>query len=397
MNALIDTSKMRLETDRLILRGFCEDDLDDFFEYASVPGVGEMAGWPHHENIETSQMILKSFIEEREVFAIWHKDTGKVIGSLGLHYSWANDDPRYAGMRSKEIGYVIARDHWGQGLVPEAVRAVITMCFQKYDCEVLTCGHFRTNSRSKRVIEKSGFRFYKQSVFHAKQLGMDYEDMKYVLLRSEWEDARRRFGEKQDMICHYDELIEENNDPAHDPEPLRAYMDKWDGEGFIEALQLDPNKSVLEIGVGTGRLALRVCGKCRSFTGIDISPKTIERARQNLQKFSNIHLICGDYLTCQFDGSFDVIYSSLTFMHIEEKRAAIQKTAGLLTPGGRFVLSTSKNRQPEIDYGTRKVKVYPDDPDEICLLLTEAGLTLKKQFETEFAVVFVAQISAVPG
>lgn len=186
MNVNIDISKIRLETARLLLRPFCEDDLSDFYEYASVPGVGEMAGWPHHESIETSKRILKSFIEEKEVLALQHKTIGKVIGSLGLHYSWANDAPRYSGMKSKEIGYVLARDYWGQGHMPEAVKAVIAMCFNEYDCEILTCGHFSTNIQSKRVIEKCGFRFEKQSTFHAKQLGVDVEDMKYVLLRSDW-------------------------------------------------------------------------------------------------------------------------------------------------------------------------------------------------------------------
>lgn len=198
---------------------------------------------------------------------------------------------------------------------------------------------------------------------------------------------------------HYDTIIDEINDPlidnvtdpAHDSEPLKTYMDKWDGEAFIEVLQLSPDKSVLEIGVGTGRLALRVCGKCWSFTGIDISPKTVERAKENLRDFTNVSLICGDYLTHQFDKTYDVIYSSLTFMHIEDKRSAIQKIADLLTPGGRFVLSISKSQQTEIDYGTRCIPVFPDIPENIGNLLIKAGFTIEKQFETEFAVIFVAE------
>jgi len=189
INININTSKIQLETDRLILRAFCDDDLADFYEYARVPGVGEMAGWPHHENIETSKRILQSFMTENEVFALVLKENGKVIGSLGLHYSWANDDPKYSAMKSKEIGYVLSRDYWGHGLIPEAVSSVISMCFHEYGCEILTYGHFTTNNQSRRVIEKSGFRFEKQSSFHSKQLDTDFEDMKYVLLRSEWPGA----------------------------------------------------------------------------------------------------------------------------------------------------------------------------------------------------------------
>lgn len=121
------------------------------------------------------------------MLALQHKAIGKVIGSLGLHTSWANDDLRYSGMKSKEIGYVLSRDYWGQGLVPEAVRAIILFCFHELGCEILTCGHFSTNQQSKRVIEKCGFRFDRQSVFHAKQLHMDFEDIKYVLVRSDLE------------------------------------------------------------------------------------------------------------------------------------------------------------------------------------------------------------------
>ena len=62
---------------------------------------------------------------------------------------------------------------------------------------------------------------------------------------------------KTEVIDHYDRLIEEGNDPVGDPEPLRAYMDKWDGQPFIDALELSKDKTILEIGVGTGRLAVR--------------------------------------------------------------------------------------------------------------------------------------------
>ena len=56
----------------------------------------------------------------------------------------------------------------------------------------------------------------------------------------------------RDVIDHYNKLIDEDNDPVRDHEPLRAYMDRWDGQEFIESMQLDKNTSVLEIGIGTG-------------------------------------------------------------------------------------------------------------------------------------------------
>lgn len=194
-----------------------------------------------------------------------------------------------------------------------------------------------------------------------------------------------------DVIQHYDSIVKENNDPVHDPKPLRDYMDKWDGQGFIDSMELDNEKSVLEIGVGTGRLAVRVAPLCGQFCGIDISPKTIDRAKENLAEYRNIDLICADFLSYKFDRKFDVIYSSLTFMHIEEKQKAINKAAALLKDGGKFVLSIDKNQSEYIDTGTCKIKIYPDNSDAITEYIKAAGLTIINQYDTEFAHIFVAQ------
>ena len=198
-------------------------------------------------------------------------------------------------------------------------------------------------------------------------------------------------SQNDDIVRHYDTLIEENNDPVHDLKPLRDYMDKWDGQGFIDSMELDKNKSVLEIGVGTGRLAVRVAPLCVKFTGIDISPKTIDQAKENLANFGNVTLLCGDFLDFSFDSKFDVIYSSLTFMHIEEKQKAVNKIVELLNNSGRFVLSIDKNQSEFIDTGSRKIRIYPDNADAITEYIKAAGLTILNQYDTEFATIFIAR------
>ena len=84
MNADFHINGRQLETERLILRPFVKEDLDDFYAYASVEGVGEMAGWKHHTSKEETQKILDTFIESNQVFAIYHKEDQKVIGSLEI-------------------------------------------------------------------------------------------------------------------------------------------------------------------------------------------------------------------------------------------------------------------------------------------------------------------------
>ncbi|MDE5604214.1 MAG: class I SAM-dependent methyltransferase [Eubacterium sp.] len=194
-----------------------------------------------------------------------------------------------------------------------------------------------------------------------------------------------------DIAKHYDLLIDENNDPVHDPEPLRKYMDKWDGQGFIESLELNKSKSILEIGVGTGRLAIKIAPLCSEFTGIDLSEKTIIKAKENLADFENTNLICDNYLSVNLGKTFDVIYSSLTFMHIKEKQIAINKVFDLLNNNGIFALSIDKNQSNTIDAGISKISIYPDNPAEIESYIKSSGLTIIKQYETEFAYIFIAK------
>ena len=193
-----------------------------------------------------------------------------------------------------------------------------------------------------------------------------------------------------DLINHYDSLIYEGNDPVLDSPELQAYMDKWDGQLFIDLLAVDKTKSVLEIGCGTGRLAIKVAPFAKKFYGVDISPKTIVTAKKHLS-FENVSLVCDDFLKHKFDIKFDVIYSSLTFFHIQNKEKTIQIVAKLLSDNGRFVLSIDKDRKDRLDYGKRSLKLYPDTPQSIIGLLEKNNLNCIEKHETEFAYIIVAK------
>ena len=165
MNAQFKLNGTILQTERLVLRPFCQDDLADFYEYASVEGVGERAGWPHHTSIDESQRILNNFIAEDKTFAIVLKETNKVIGSLGVQeYGMEEKLTEFDGYLGREIGYVLAKEHWGKGLMTEAVKAVINYLFDVCNLDFLTCGYFDFNVQSKRVQQKCGFVPYRKLV-----------------------------------------------------------------------------------------------------------------------------------------------------------------------------------------------------------------------------------------
>lgn len=143
-----------LETPRLLLREFRTTDLYDFYDYAKNPRVGPNAGWSPHKDLSESQSILKNFIDEGNVWAILDKQSGRVIGSLGLH-----DETRRSNPGAKMIGYVLAEEFWGKGYMPEAVNAVIRYAFETLHLGLLTVYHYTFNEQSRRVIEKCAFQY----------------------------------------------------------------------------------------------------------------------------------------------------------------------------------------------------------------------------------------------
>ena len=185
MNAEIDITNVVLRTERLTLRPWRQEDLDDLFEYASVKGVGSMAGWEAHADKWVSQTILTRFIENKKTFALEYH--GKVIGSLGVEKYDEKRFPDFADKRCREIGYVIGKPYWGQGLMPEAVNEVIRWLFEEVGLDVIVCGHYLWNTQSARVQEKCGFRHYSFGS-HETQMGNVEEDEINILTREDWEN-----------------------------------------------------------------------------------------------------------------------------------------------------------------------------------------------------------------
>ena len=164
MNAEINISNVILETDRLILRAWEITDLDDFFEYASVEGVGEKAGWEHHKSKDKSLEILKMFMEEKKIFAIVLKENQKAIGSIGIEELGEELDKDLDNLSGRELGYVLNKDYWNKGIMTEAVSKVVDYCFNTLKLNFLMASYFNHNIASKKVLENLNFKFYKDII-----------------------------------------------------------------------------------------------------------------------------------------------------------------------------------------------------------------------------------------
>ena len=144
------------ETERLRFREWKESDAEDLFLCASDPDVGERAGWPPHQTIEDSLMVIKNIFSNGHTWALELKETGLVIGCMGYYpYGESNIE---IGEHDVEVGYWIGKPYWNKGLCTEAVRAMIDYCFRRRGFNNIWADYFVDNPASGRVMEKCGFR-----------------------------------------------------------------------------------------------------------------------------------------------------------------------------------------------------------------------------------------------
>ena len=148
-----------IETPRLILRPWHESDAASLFKYAKDPEIGPIAGWPPHTSVDDSLEVIRTVFATPETYAVVLKETDEPVGCCGIMFS-NSLHPAEMKSREAEIGYWIGKPYWGQGLIPEAVKALLSRCFNELGLDAVWCGYYNGNLKSKRVCEKCGFKFH---------------------------------------------------------------------------------------------------------------------------------------------------------------------------------------------------------------------------------------------
>lgn len=151
---------MFLETDRLILRKFREEDFADFCAYAMDADMCRMMGNDLMDTEEAARITFDWLKDNEErSYVLVLKETGRAIGNLNItpipeHLLKL---PALAGKRGVSLSFCISRHYRRQGLMSEAVRAVIARLFDEEGMDYVQCGHFDFNTASAKFQEKLGF------------------------------------------------------------------------------------------------------------------------------------------------------------------------------------------------------------------------------------------------
>jgi len=186
MTAPLSPLPETIRTPRLVLRRPRLDDAPAIFRnWASVPVATQYLSWPTHQSVAETETHVMTTVEWWErgshVWLITMPPSDEPIGSIGIRVRDTEAD----------LGYVLSPDHWGQGIVPEAGRAVIAELFARPTITVVWAHLDAENVRSERTVQKLGMTLAERfigPVVHPNVSDEPRPCLKYAVSRAEWQE-----------------------------------------------------------------------------------------------------------------------------------------------------------------------------------------------------------------
>lgn len=168
-----------LETNRLRLRPLKQNDAEHIYiNWSSDPEAVKYMQWNLHDSIkDTDEWLLseEQAIESDDNYT-WGfvlKETGQLIGSGGFYFN--------VNLKMHEIGYIIMRRYWGQGLTSEAVERIIFFAKDVLGLKIMFGKHSKDNLASGRIMEKTGFLFMNDGKYSKFDGSCEFESKDYIL------------------------------------------------------------------------------------------------------------------------------------------------------------------------------------------------------------------------
>lgn len=174
-----------LETPRLRLRGFRADDLDAYARITADPETMRYIGRGRPQDRDEAWRSLGYLEAHWEIrgYGLWaaeEKATGALVGRIGLH--------RPDGWPGLEVGWLVARERWGEGLATEGASAALDFAFTAVGARRVISVIQPGNAASVRVAEKLGERLAEERWLHGHRVRV------YAIGRAEWAARREAAG-----------------------------------------------------------------------------------------------------------------------------------------------------------------------------------------------------------
>ncbi len=194
-----------IETPRLLLRRLSSADAPAMYRsWANDPAVTRYLRWEPHKDDNETFALLTAWEElyanpDYYQWGIVDKATGELFGAMSVCNDLLGEADSAAAWQGAvdisegiwEPGYAIGRAWWGKGYTTEALNAVVGYWFTRTDSQWLACCHAFENPASGRVMQKAGFVYHHDTVYH-KFDGTEVPCRAYLLTREAWADRTKK-------------------------------------------------------------------------------------------------------------------------------------------------------------------------------------------------------------
>lgn len=391
---------LTLETERLILRRAKLTDAEPMFRnWANDPEVTKFLTWPPHACVDVSRAVLESWIRcyEQGNYYQWMitvKDEGD--GPIGSISAVGLDEKT----NSAEIGYCIGRKWWHQGIMTEALGAVVRYMIGQCGFQRITAKHDRNNPHSGGVMRKCGMR-YEGTGRRSARNNQGICDMDHYAILAADLDKPRHFMEgfvAGDDDALVQEIYRRSSEENRLTRSQSAKVEFVTTVRYIERY-LKPGDRILDIGAGTGEYSLYLSRKGYDVSALELSEANIAAFRGRLTPEDTVCPVQGNALdlSAYEDASFDAVLLLGPLYHLHSKAdrlRCIGEAKRVCKPGGKLFLAFISNdpviltmQQAHHDYllagdydkETFRLEDFPfvfDTVPHARALLKEAGLRI---------------------
>ena len=337
-----------IETSRLILRRAIREDAEPMFRnWASDPEVTKFLTWPAHSSIAVSEMVIGSWLQEyeKENYYQWMivlKELDEPIGSISVVRQ--NDRVEEA-----EIGYCIGSQWWHQGIMTEALSAVIEYLFTEVGMNRVAARHDPNNPHSGGVMRKCGMKYEGTHRASDRNNQGICDAAQYAMTRSDWEIPRYEKDEfdtsddtsiVQEVYRRFDESSRLTKSKAARVEFLTTvkYIEKY----------LTSGARILDVGAGAGEYSLYFARKGYKVSALELADANIAAFRAKMTADDQIDLVQGNALDLsRYDSdSFDVVllFGPLYHLHKEaDKLRCIEEAKRVCKKDGKIFFAFISN------------------------------------------------------
>lgn len=173
-----------IESDRLMLRPFSIDDIEDVYEYAKDDKVTEFLTWESHNDISEAEKVVKGlYMDQLGIYAIELKSEHKCIGCIDLRIDSVNDKGSF--------GYVMNHSYWNKGYMSEALNMILKLAFLELGLNRVESTYYVGNEASGRVMEKCAMKYEGTGLEELKVFGIYYDVVHYAILKKEYDSKGR--------------------------------------------------------------------------------------------------------------------------------------------------------------------------------------------------------------